>query len=259
MIKVIDKSNNINLAEILSDFDANPFVCRIISLYMSYKPEYPFVDYWVVYNNDNKICGAIARNGSAFIVFADDLSCIDEVSQFMRVAGAESIICDGDISLKLYDFTEKTGFIMKMDKQSKVLPENFEIIKPELKETFKLIMKCSDDGFKAPVFEDFYVDVNHRIRHNTMRMVGIRTDNQLVSVGMTVAESKNSAVIGAVASNPNYRKLGYGSKIVSCLADELMKEGKTVYLHRDLKRNAHFYESLGFSDIGSWKEYYYKG
>lgn len=68
----------------------DPFACRIISLCTSYQPVLPFVDYWTVFDDKTKNpTGAIARNGTDFILFLTDKSDINEVSSFMRVAGAD--------------------------------------------------------------------------------------------------------------------------------------------------------------------------
>ena len=64
--------------------------------------------------------------------------------------------------------------------------------------TYELITRCSGENFIPPSFDDFYVDVNHKLRHNTMRLYGINCSDKLVSVAMTVAESDDGAVLGAV-------------------------------------------------------------
>mgnify|MGYP005917007781 FL=1 len=80
----------------------DPFACRIISLCTSYNPHLPFVDYWTVFDDKTKNpTGAIARNGTDFILFLTDKSDINEVSSFMRVAGAASVICSNKYNLDL--------------------------------------------------------------------------------------------------------------------------------------------------------------
>ena len=52
----------------------DPFACRIISLCNSYKPDLVFVDYWLVQDDSGKNTGAIARNGSNFILLLTGFS-----------------------------------------------------------------------------------------------------------------------------------------------------------------------------------------
>ena len=129
------------------------------------------------------------------------------------------------------------------------------IIEPDIRSAYDLIVKCADENFTPPEFEDFYVDVNHKLRHNAIRLYGICDGETLAAIAMTVAESGDGAVLGAVACHPDYRRSGYGSKIVSSLTNTLIAEGKAVYLHRAQNANAAFYQKLGFDNCGSWREY----
>ena len=93
IISALEADNFINIVNGISPTD--PFACRIISLYNSYSPDLVFVDYWLLQNVSGDFTGAIARNGSNFILFLTKQSDIGEVSSFMRVAGASAVICDG--------------------------------------------------------------------------------------------------------------------------------------------------------------------
>ena len=77
-------------------------------------------------------------------------------------------------------------------------------------------------------------------------------------LAMTVAESSNGAVLGAVSCHPDYRKHGYGSTVVKYISNRLIAENKTVYLHRAKNANQSFYNNLGFEQCGSWQEYYFE-
>ena len=237
----------------------DPFACRIISLYNSYKPELAFVDYWMIIDeNSGKSRGAIARSGTNFILFITDSGDIEEVSSFMRVAGASSAICSGEYKLNVFKSKCITGPVLIKDKPFELLDNSLNIIVPEIKSAYELIVKCADDNFIPPAFEDFYVDVNHKIRHNAMRMYGITESNSLAAVAMTVAESRNGAVLGAVACDPEYRKRGYGSSIVKYISNVLISENKTVFLHRAKNAKISFYNNLGFTESGTWCEYYFE-
>lgn len=234
----------------------NPFACRIISMYKSYKPGLAFVDYWLIMDHSLRYTGAIARNGSVFVLYLTDLSDLDEVSAFMRVSGASGIICDGKYPLDFFGKKPKTGVIMSLSEATDDPCGNYVIEEPGIREAYYLIVRCADRNFKPPCFEDFYVDVNHRLRHKTMRMYGVRENKRLVAVAMTVAESREGAVLGAVACDPEYRKSGYGSAVVKYISNRIIADGKTVYIHRAENANERFYDRLGFTGYGSWSEYY---
>lgn len=261
--KMIISANETNdFIKSLSDISANdPFACRIISLYKSYIPELVFVDYWMIIDElSGKCTGAIARSGSAFILFITQKNDIDEVSSFMRVAGASSVICNAEYKLDLLNTKCVIGSILMKDTDTfdKNEESSLKVIEPDIKSAYDLIVKCADENFIPPNFDDFYVDVNHKLRHKATRLCGIKTDDRLVSIAMTVAESDNGAVLGAVACDPDYRKHGYGSTVVKYLSNQLIRENKIVYLHRAKNSNISFYDKLGFKEVGSWCEYYFE-
>ncbi len=244
---------------ILSLSSNDPFACRIISQYNSYSPNLAFVDYWTVIDDEKGYCtGAISRCGTNFILFLTDNTDINEVSSFMRVAGASSIICNSEYKLDLYGSKSVTGVILKKNSPYEIFDNSINVREPDIKSAYELIVKCADENFVPPLFDDFYVDVNHKLRHNTMRMCGIYEAEELVAVAMTVAESDSGAVLGAVSCHPDYRKHGYGSSIVKYISNILISENKIVYLHRAKNANRSFYSTLGFEEAGGWCEYYFE-
>lgn len=238
----------------------DPFACRIISLYNSYNAELAFVDYWLVNDDKTDECfGAVARSGTNFILYLVDERPVDEVSAFIRVAGATSVLCDDRFELDLYDGVSISGYVLERKQVIDTKDENIVFIEPDIKSVYNLLIKCTDDNFNPPEFEDFYVDVNHKLRHGAIRIAAISAGDNLAAVAMTVAESSKASVLGAVACDPIYRKHGYGSAVVAYLTNMLIGEGKTVYLHRAANANAKFYANLGFREIGKWKEYHFGG
>lgn len=239
--------------------DNDPFACRIISLYNSYNPNLAFVDYWMIADKESGKCtGAVARSGTNFILFITNECDLEEVSSFMRVAGASSAICDGKYKLDIFGSRCIDGSVLVRETSFEILNKNLDVFVPDIKSAYNLIVKCADENFKPPAFEDFYVDVNHKLRHNAMRIYGIRENDILVAVSMTVAESDNGAVLGAVSCDPEYRKHGYGSSIVKYISNRLIEENKAVFLHRAKNANVSFYNNLGFTETGKWREYYFE-
>ena len=232
----------------------DPFACRIISLFSCYPPQFVFVDYWLIRDDvSDEVTGAIARNGSNFILLLTEATDLEEVSSFMRVAGASGVICNGEYVLDL----NRPSFSGPVLVSSEISETDCgtELIAPDINEAYELLAGCADDYFHPPAFEDFYVDVNHKLRHNAISLVGVQADGMLAAIAMTVAESDKGAVLGAVACRPEYRKHGYGSQVVRSLTARLLAQNKRVYLHRAQDANVSFYEKLGFRECGTWREY----
>ena len=128
-------------------------------------------------------------------------------------------------------------------------------VEPDLRAAYELIFGCADENFRPPAFEDFYVDVNHKLRHNAARICGIEHDGKLAALAMTVAESDDGAVLGAVACAQEFRRSGFASAVVKHITNSLISAGKNVFLHRAKNANVSFYSGLGFSECGTWREY----
>lgn len=233
----------------------DPFACRIISLFHSYRPGLAFVDYWLTRDALNgDYTGAIARNGSNFILLLTGKTDLDEISTFLRISGASGVIANGAYTL---DWTGSVtqGAVLKCHTAIEDA-EDVKVMTPDIRAAYDLIVSCEGEGFRAPEFDSFYVDVNHKLRHHAMRLCGIEDGGRLAALAMTVAESDTAAVLGAVACAPEFRRKHYGSVIVRHITNILVAENKRVYLHRAQNANVRFYQKLGFTECGQWREYH---
>lgn len=251
MIKIADEC--LNIEEYIDDLTASdPFGCRIKSLYKTYSYTLPFVDFWVELVDD-KCVSLIARLESVFILRLTEASDIEEISAFLRVSGASSIICDGKYQLEV-NLNRNDGPIL-VRKTPFVLAEKFNIITPSVKDVYFVIDKCRSDNFSVPSYEDFALDVTHKLNSKTIRMYGISNGIILQSCIMTLAESDDCAVLGALATLPNFRTSGFGSYLIKYITNKLISENKAVYLHRAKNENIDFYKKSGFEEYGMWAEY----
>lgn len=255
MIKIADKGFDCG-ALLKAMSKGNPFGCRIYSLYKSYDFNLPFVDFWVQTVNDTCV-SSIARLGTQFIVQLSGMSDLEEVSSFLRVAGATAVLCDCKYKLDVFEESKATGAVLKFFGAPYDIEENHKICIPTVKETYGLLSLCREEGFEAPDFESFNLDISHKLRHNAIRMIGLKENGSLNAVAMTVAETETDAVLGAVASRPDFRNRGYGSFMVKSLTNDLLKENKSIYLHRAIDKNISFYSNLGYKVQGKWCEYYF--
>lgn len=251
MIKIADNELNIkNYIDTLSS--GNPFGCRIKSLYNTYDYNLPFVDFWVQLI-DGEPTALIARLETAFVLQITDDADMDELSAFMRVSGAVTIIVDDNYQLEI-GLDKTIGPILKSDS----IMENeslFDITEPTVKEAYCVISKCVSKNFAVPSYESFALDVSHRLSKKTLRIYGIKENETLASCIMTLAESDDSAVLGALATDPSYRRTGFGTFLIKYINNVLVEEKKSVFLHRAPDENIEFYNKLGFEHFGTWAEY----
>ena len=250
MIRIVDSKNPF-LREISVLSKNNPYGCRIISLYNTYNYNLPFVDFWVQFVEDKPV-SLISRLESAFILRLSEESDMEEISSFVRVSGAQSVICDASFELNC-DLSKKAGPILCSDKLFDI-SKSFEVYTPDTKEVYSVICKSASENFAVPSYESFMLDVNHKLNQRSIRMYAVKEDKPAACI-MTLAECKDSAVLGALATDPDYRNKGYGAFLIKHINNVLVSEGKRVYLHRAPSENISFYNKLGFEEYGIWAEY----
>ena len=242
-----------NFQTIMPLCNNNPFGCRIYSLIKTYSPQLSFVDYWVQIV-DEKAVSVIARLETVFILRLTKDSNIEEISSFLRVSGATSIICDGKYYPDLPLLSRKEGLILQRISPF-VFDCDYDVDIPTVKEVYDIISSCASKEFNVPPYESFMLDVSHKLNNKSIRIIGTKDNCVFKACIMTLAESTDSAVLGALATIPTARNKGYGSYLIKYLCNQLIAENKTVYLHRAMNENIEFYNKLGFVNYGMWAEY----
>lgn len=103
----------------------------------------------------------------------------------------------------------------------------------------------------VPPFDVWYADVSHRTRHAGCLFGGTMTDGRCVCTAMTTAYTQGGALIGAVATHPDYRRRGLAAAAVSGLAAVLQKQDKRVFICPKHAAARRVYENIGFTVCGS--------
>ncbi len=100
-------------------------------------------------------------------------------------------------------------------------------------------------GSTMPAFDDWYVDVSHRLRHDNCTVAGITWDGQTVSTAMTVAQTGQAVVIGAVATAQKARKRGFAAQCIAYLANK--HAGKEIMISPKNPYAEQLYTEMGFT------------
>lgn len=120
---------------------------------------------------------------------------------------------------------------------------------PYLPSVHALLCRCFED---MTSLNTWYPDVSHRIRHNCAHIATIMDGDMVVSTAMTVAVTESAAILGQVATNPDFRGRGYAKTCINTVI--LRCKAKTLYILPvdDFARS--LYESMGFVFAGEWAE-----
>ena len=101
-------------------------------------------------------------------------------------------------------------------------------------------------------FNSWYPDVSHRIRHENSHIAAILDGEKVVSTAMTVAECADAAVLGQVATHPDYRRRGLAGKCV--ISTVFQCKAKRLYILPIDSNAQKLYEKLGFKVVDGWAE-----
>ncbi|MCM1114445.1 MAG: GNAT family N-acetyltransferase [Clostridium sp.] len=238
MIKIVDDE-----ACIYAFDKTDLFSIRIKALLKSYGTSYDFASFYVQYI-DSHITAVLSKLDNDFTVSYTDDADINEIWEFVNVIGYNSVLCDYNFST---DGAFDWGDIM-------VTKSKTEIFIPytELDEFPKLMDLFNYNDYDAADFESWYVDISHRVRHNTAKAYTLKVNDEIISSGIFSSIYNNDAVLTAVQTEPQFRRMGYGSALVSAMIGDI--KGK-VYLMREHNKNEEFYKKLGFINIGKWRMY----
>ena len=227
MIKLIDNPD---------EFDTfnkdDIFFIRIMSLLKAYSTEYNFALFYKQIDESENITAIISRLDNDYTVCHNDNFNQKELDDFFKTLGFNSILCNEDLKLSFsYDY----GITMATNKKIEKTINYAEIDEyPKLMDLFNL------EDYSSADFESWYVDVSLNI------------NGEIISSGIFSSIYNNDAILTAVSTQSEFRRMGYASALVSAMVCDI--KGK-VYLMRDKNKNEEFYKKLGFENIGYWRMY----
>ncbi len=258
MIKIID-ADFLRLNDFKQFCKRDSFGTRIYSHFLSYGYKYDFADFWVEIDDNDVISSAICRLESDFVLCLSESSDCDEISAFLNFQNKASVTCD-------FVYKDQIRLVSDHLFQGDILSYNYDpkfkaiydISIPDLRKYHNLLLTCESKDFFVPGYLQFLSDIRIRLNNNLCEFFGIEIDGTLASCAMTVSQTENSVILGAVATHPEYRKHGYGGCVVKTLAQKFC-DYDSVYIYTTIEKNTRFYESLGFEISGKWIKYTFGG
>lgn len=217
-----------------------------------------FQDVWADYEN-NQIQNVLLRYKENVIYYAhkdyfnkDFLPIIKEINpQFISAKYSLMEL----IKPHFTSYKEKPMYFCQADKASSSINDDriIDLQTPEqARKVFQLLHNIEEfDSMKNQSEEEFVVSKLQSIKHS--KCYFIEEDDKCVSTVATVADTTVSAMVVAVATDPNYRKKGYASLLMNKLLDEYINNrNKSLCLFYDNPEAGKIYHRLGFKDIDKW-------
>lgn len=187
--------------------------------------------FWYSENTDGYINAVCSMTDGIFLVCTDGSADEEEIRLFSQTVGATRITY-GEA-----EYTLKFKSSQKKFTATDISGEN-------IKDVFDVVFE--DDDNRNSYFARWYTDASHKIRHSLIHGKCIYADGKCVSVALTSGETDSIAVISSVATLKDYRKQGFGERVVLSLAQSLKKE---IYLMTDNEKTKNWYEKIGFEEI----------
>ena len=240
-----------------SDFEKlhspDPFYTRVLSLYESYGTGYDFVAFWAQ-ENDGETVALISRFEDKFSLLLTEKSDLDEVAAFLVFQGAGAVMFDGKYDLKISAKNVVSGEVLRYGGEDYI--SDIEIYEPDFSTVYDLLLTCESDIFRVPPKLSFLSDVTHRKNLGKCAVIGVSVGDVLASSVMTVSETGYAAIIGAVATHPDYRKRGLSRELVRTLSSRIRTQGRAVYVFSASPQNTRFYRNSGFEIAAAFTEYF---
>ena len=223
------------------------FGCRILSSYR-YDPN-DITNTVMITVQDGTIQNAFSLKGGSAVVCGSESA--EETLQALRFLGCRDIFASRKFFEDAALSFDSEGFCACLN--SAVPPMATETVTAEtLRELYPVIQDMLP-AYDRNMTGNWYVELSHKLRHNTCHAEAVRVNNRLVSAALTAAESETAAVIGMVSTLPGFRGNGFAGTVCLSLAHSLLSDGKKVYIccEKDLLP---FYEKLGWRCCGEWQQ-----
>lgn len=217
-------------------------------------------------SKDSKIFGqAMRTNPDKPLILAemdsDTLAFLaDELKkENIKLSGAVGPIETAKSFSKIWSESSKVGMHQGIYQLDNVIQPDLEggsMFLAEEKD-FDLVKEFSlgfiKDCFPNDNREDEAEEAAKRNINNKTLYLWKNSDGEIVSMAANNRESKNGATISWVYTPPKYRNHGYGSKIVACLSQKMLDNGKQFCnLFTDLLNptSNSIYQKIGYKKIG---------
>ena len=223
-----------------------PFGCKIASIAAAYGFDKGFSCFWLDDRSDAVFC------------LTDDLMIIsgtvldgEETGSFLKAVGPKAIFCAvrnaETLSLPVAD----SGDVLKKQPKAgengkdeeREVPDPYHV---DIREIYGLL----EETGMVEEFEPFYLDLSHKLRHQTALALTEHSEDILTGCAVVSAIGGNAAILSALAVRPQYRRQGIGTRLVRRV--EGCFPGKTLYVFREKEKNREFYRELGYRKTDTW-------
>ncbi|MDO5831267.1 MAG: GNAT family N-acetyltransferase [Methanobrevibacter sp.] len=207
--------------------------------------------FWLNIDNDELKC-VILKYYSGMHIFSRNKDCdFDEIRELI-MEESPSVICSEKFlieslsdTLKEMEYNSEYGWVRVLSKHCSF--DNSAVERAD-ENDFEAISKliCNDHMGEFYDLDELICQIKEREEDNFGRNYIIKDEDKIVSNASTNAELENIAVLSNVITDESYRGKGLATKVCSKLCNDLIDEGKKVYLINYTEESTGLYDKLGF-------------
>lgn len=209
---------------------------------------------WLQTDEKNNPTAAISLFSGYLTVSAGLHADMEELAGFARTVGgfrrveAAEHVCDA-----LKTGGEYTGLYAMRYNSGKFTGDFGGIIEsPPPREIYNVLCG-SDPAFAGSTdFAGWYAHTSHLFRHNLGFACALAENGRLISTGGVYTSGERVAVIGCVATLPDFRGRGYAATITKYLVNRILDAGKIPALLCATDKLAGYYGQIGFTNSGRY-------
>lgn len=248
---MIKHKENLTAAERQEIIDFCTLSCigvKAITPLIAYGTEYDFAESWVQRENDAgdaTVTAFISRFYGDVTVCATPTADRAELEMFLQTIGYSGLVSN----IPLFDIAVD-GHIMCLPQgdacTATVHNDKTQITENgSLKEFYELLSKNYPDNVFSR-YEDWLVDLSHRVRHGVSETAVLRCDGENVATAAALSITDRAVLLGAISVNPNQRGRHFAHTLVKHFADKF--RDRTVYIMCKPDKIG-LYEKAGFKNI----------
>lgn len=244
MVKCVEKGDR----AFLEFCDRDVFGTRIKAYFNCYSTDYDFVKFWMQTDEGGNVTATISRVDGDMTLCAYDAD-FEELLQFVKIVGFTTIQCRRDVAKNFTDDETLWGYVVRYENitagRDVVLKDDYE-----LKEIYNIIKSANLTGVGD--YMPWLSDTTFRINRNTATPLLAEADGKAAGCAMVLFRTDKAALLGAVATVPEFRGRGIAGALVTRLANKELEEGKRTELLCKNDSIVDFYKSIGFTVKDEW-------
>lgn len=243
------------------------FHAKLYSQYQTYGAQSKIVDFWLLLNAQQTLCGVISRLEDRLTVVAQQNCDLKELAYFLCAAG-KSVLGELGLLTQLNAIIHGelySSWMVRVSKDRKdacaLLPHKSALgadgiqiqVRPadQLRQVYT-INAAADTAFTQMPYDSWLTEISHKVRHQLAQIYILYQADKPISTMGIYFQNTHTALLGGLATLPEWEKCGYGSRILQDTVDAAIRKNLCCGLFTANDQLLPFYQKNGFEPVGRW-------